>query len=153
MGKMMGKYRFNRCPHKAVSLHMYYKPVGESGNSWSSTRPENGLYNIKVVAKLDCPRVRKQEIDVKSHACEDKMDAIEDVSNIAIAAICSTCVLSRKSSVQIEEEEARELQARAKRIEAQNQLKKAELEQEKLRELGLPEVQAITAKYGIDPPS
>ncbi len=102
-------------------------------------------------AKLECPRTRKNDQDVSSHVWESKHEAIEDLTLIASRALCTTCRLSSKSPQQIEEDEATELDARAKRIEAQNRLKKAEREQEELRKLGESEVQAINSQYGIDP--
>lgn len=149
MGIWIGRRRFNRCEVKAVKLQRCFKSITNPETGWNIKRPD-GPVEIKFLAQLECPKTRAQDLRIDTPVYDYRQRALDEIVVVAAQATCASCRLSKLSPVELEEHEAEQLEARAKRVEAQNRLKAAEQEQARLQELGEPEVRSINSKFGID---
>lgn len=150
MGSFLAGRKYDRCKNKTVEIDNYYKEVGARGNSWNPTKPD-GPYDLKFSAALKCPRTRAHEINISSHVWTGKMDAVANLRKIASELACKSCPFSRMNPQEVEEYNARELEARAVRIRAQNAVDFAKKQSAYIESLGMEEMKELNAR--VDTPT
>lgn len=147
-----GNRNFKRCQLKVVKMAQYYKAVGDTTNTCKAKPPKDGAYDTYSAAVLQCPKTREFNLSITSHSQREKLDAVNELPEIAAAVVCESCSLSRLNPVQYEERQAEILRAKAERQEAQNRLDLADKRAEYIQKLGEEELRKITESPTLDVP-